>query len=139
MWSILNTGDVSCFGHDCYMLAFGVPALLMILSIGMWLALLSLYILLHVDYVHSLKQPYKIFINSRWCFLFAENVMHTWGPEKFTSVIVFRCNIILPNRRCCSMFPKGVMYTWGPEKFASRVKTRQCVLQFFFTWKLQHF
>ena len=27
-------GDVSCFGQDCYMLAFGVPALLMILSIG---------------------------------------------------------------------------------------------------------
>ena len=28
------SGDVSCFGQDCYMLAFGVPALLMILSIG---------------------------------------------------------------------------------------------------------
>ena len=27
-------GDVSCFGHDCYMLAFGVPAVLMILSLG---------------------------------------------------------------------------------------------------------
>ena len=41
--SIPNTGDVSCFGHDCYMLAFGVPALLMILSIGVWLASLSFY------------------------------------------------------------------------------------------------
>lgn len=30
-------GDVSCFGHDCYMLAFGVPALLMILSIALFL------------------------------------------------------------------------------------------------------
>lgn len=29
-------GDVSCFGHDCYMLAFGVPALLMILSIALF-------------------------------------------------------------------------------------------------------
>ena len=27
-------GDLSGFGQDCYMLAFGVPALLMILSIG---------------------------------------------------------------------------------------------------------
>ena len=27
-------GDVSCFGHDCYVLAFGVPAVLMILSLG---------------------------------------------------------------------------------------------------------
>lgn len=29
-------GDVSCFGQDCYMLAFGVPALLMILSIALF-------------------------------------------------------------------------------------------------------
>lgn len=30
-------GDVSCFGHDCYMLAFGVPAVLMILSLALFL------------------------------------------------------------------------------------------------------
>ena len=31
---IIILGDVSCFGHDCYVLAFGVPAVLMILSLG---------------------------------------------------------------------------------------------------------
>ena len=34
IWFFFFPGDVSCFGQDCYMLAFGVPALLMILSIG---------------------------------------------------------------------------------------------------------
>ena len=34
IWFFFFTGDLSCFGQDCYMLAFGVPALLMILSIG---------------------------------------------------------------------------------------------------------
>ena len=27
-------GDVSCFGNDCYSLAFGVPAALMIIAIS---------------------------------------------------------------------------------------------------------
>ena len=27
-------GDVQCFGKDCYALAFGVPAMLMIIALG---------------------------------------------------------------------------------------------------------
>jgi len=27
-------GDVKCFGEDCYALAFGVPAALMVLALG---------------------------------------------------------------------------------------------------------
>lgn len=28
------TGDVQCFGGDCYALAFGVPAALMVVALG---------------------------------------------------------------------------------------------------------
>ena len=35
---VLTAGDVKCFQDDCYPLAFGVPALLMILAIALfWL------------------------------------------------------------------------------------------------------
>lgn len=30
----ISTGDVQCFGRDCYALAFGVPAVLMIIALG---------------------------------------------------------------------------------------------------------
>lgn len=31
---LLPAGDVQCFGGDCYALAFGVPAALMIVALG---------------------------------------------------------------------------------------------------------
>ena len=39
----LILGDVSCFGNDCYPLAFGVPAILMILSLILFLMGSRLY------------------------------------------------------------------------------------------------
>lgn len=31
---LLLAGDVKCFGDDCYALAFGVPAALMVVALG---------------------------------------------------------------------------------------------------------
>ncbi|XP_013883956.1 solute carrier family 15 member 2 [Austrofundulus limnaeus] len=36
-------GDVKCFGHDCYALAFGVPAALMMVALAVFIAGSSLY------------------------------------------------------------------------------------------------
>ena len=36
-------GDVQCFGYDCYPLAFGVPAILMVVSVCFFVAGTSLY------------------------------------------------------------------------------------------------
>lgn len=33
-FNFYNTGDVQCFGGDCYALAFGVPAALMLIALG---------------------------------------------------------------------------------------------------------
>lgn len=33
-FNFYNTGDVQCFGGDCYALAFGVPAVLMMVALG---------------------------------------------------------------------------------------------------------
>ena len=33
-WFFLNTGNVECFGGECYALAFGVPAALMLVAVG---------------------------------------------------------------------------------------------------------
>lgn len=37
------SGDVQCFGHDCYPLAFGVPAILMVISVIIFVSGSSLY------------------------------------------------------------------------------------------------
>jgi hypothetical protein len=31
---LFSSGDVQCFGEDCYALAFGVPGLLMVVALG---------------------------------------------------------------------------------------------------------
>lgn len=36
-------GDVNCFGNDCYPLAFGVPAVLMIISVILFVSGSALY------------------------------------------------------------------------------------------------
>lgn len=42
--------DVQCFGYkECYSLAFGVPAVLMIISIGMFFFLLLLLLLMRIE------------------------------------------------------------------------------------------
>ena len=34
MCVLILAGDVQCFGGDCYALAFGVPAILMVIALG---------------------------------------------------------------------------------------------------------
>lgn len=45
LFLILNAiiGDVQCFGRDCYPLAFGVPAILMVVSLVLFVSGSSLY------------------------------------------------------------------------------------------------
>ena len=38
-----DLADVNCFGYDCYPLAFGVPAILMVLSLVLFVAGSRLY------------------------------------------------------------------------------------------------
>ena len=60
------------------MLAFGVPALLMILSIGMWLALLVAFCLKTI----SLKNHAKYLPNRIQFSMLSKNIKHARGPEK---------------------------------------------------------
>lgn len=113
---------MSCFGHDCYMLAFGVPALLMILSIGD-------YRCCHVVFLFITYPLVNVIFS--WSILFSYPTLPPYGlvisfrPQLFKGWIVLcNRNITINFNNCITKWRLGAWDILKLPLLAACAKTK---------------